>query len=213
MRWIAVLLASVGSLAACGQAESVPREADLNTPTSAPTATLMAEPSTPTPLLIAKPGTPTPTPTSMAEPDTPTATATLVARQAMDGVPIEAEVINVLVSGEERAYSFSVTVSSPDTGCEEYVDWWEVVTPDGAIVYRHTLLHSHVDEQPFTRFGGPVAIEANADVIVRAHMNTEGYGVAGLRGSVAGGFAPTTLRAGFAESVESLDPQPPECAF
>lgn len=117
------------------------------------------------------------------------------------------------VSGEDGGYTFSVTVSSPDTGCDSYVDWWEVVTPAGGVVYRHTLLHSHVNEQPFTRFGGPVDVEAGDDVIVRAHMNTLGYGVAALRGSVASGFAPATLGVGFASDVESMDPQAPECAF
>ena len=117
-----------------------------------------------------------PTPTPMATPGMPTPTATLVARQASNGVPTEAEVINVLVSGEERAYSFSVTVSSPDTGCEEYVDWWEVVTPDGAIVYRHTLLHSHVDEQPFTVSVSDVAIEPGmTEVVVSGHDSINGW--------------------------------------
>ena len=124
-----------------------------------------------------------------------------------------AEVIGVAVSGEDGNFTFSVTVSSPDTGCDSYVDWWEVVTPEGAVVYRHTLLHSHVNEQPFTRFGGPVAVEPNDTLIVRAHMNTLGYGASALRGSASDGFTHTNLTAGFAADVASLEPQAPECAF
>ena len=71
-----------------------------------------------------------------------------------------ADVIDVSTSGQPGAYSFSVTVSSPDTGCEQYADWWEVVTEDGQLLYRRVLLHSHVAEQPFTRSGGPVDVTA-----------------------------------------------------
>lgn len=119
----------------------------------------------------------------------------------------------MLVSGLEHAYTFTVTVSSPDTGCDRYADWWEVVTAGGALAYRRTLLHSHEDEQPFTRSGGPVSIEAEQDVVVRVHMNSLGYGAIGFQGNVANGFVRTTLLPGFGASTASLDPQPPPCAF
>ena len=38
---------------------------------------------------------------------------------------VVADVTAVEVRGEEGAYTFSVTVSSPDTGCDQYADWWE----------------------------------------------------------------------------------------
>ncbi|MGA9190363.1 MAG: hypothetical protein WBZ24_01400, partial [Anaerolineales bacterium] len=68
----------------------------------------------------------------------------------------QARVISVDVSGEEGAFTFAVEIASPDTGCDRYADWWEVVTPNGDLLYRRILLHSHVDEQPFARSGGPV---------------------------------------------------------
>ena len=41
-----------------------------------------------------------------------------------------ADVLEVSPSGERGAYSFAVTLRSPDTGCERYADWWEVVSED-----------------------------------------------------------------------------------
>ena len=127
-------------------------------------------------------------------------------------VPV-ARVTDVFITGVAQAYTFAVTVDSPDTGCDSYVDWWEVVTPEGALVYRHTLLHSHADEQPFTRAGGPVAIAEDDEVIVRAHMNTTGYAANALRLRATGRQTPVTLTHEFAAALEFLEPQAPECAF
>lgn len=129
------------------------------------------------------------------------------------GPAAEADIVSVEASGGTGAYSFSVTVSSPDTGCELYADWWEVVTPEGDLVYRRVLLHSHVSEQPFTRSGGPVAIEADDEVVVRAHTNTGGYGGQTLRGSVTAGFEVYRPEARFAAALASSAPLPEGCDF
>lgn len=124
-----------------------------------------------------------------------------------------ADVTAVTVSGEPGAYQFTVTVSSLDTGCTQYADWWEVLSEDGELLYRRVLQHSHVDEQPFTRSGGPVDVPAETVVIVRAHMSNGGYGGAAMRGSAAGGFAAVGLGAAFAAGVEEVAPLPEGCAF
>jgi len=124
-----------------------------------------------------------------------------------------AEVVAVDVYGVSGAYTFSVTVLSPDNGCDRYADWWDVVTEDGRLLHRRTLLHSHVDEQPFTRSGGPVEIQSTAVVIVRAHLNTSGYGDVGVAGAAASGFARVTLPIDFAADLELSPPQPPPCGF
>lgn len=126
-----------------------------------------------------------------------------------DGV---AHVQDVSVSGASGSYTFTVTVRSPDTGCERYADWWEVVTPSGALVYRRTLLRSHVQQNPFERSGGPVEIGANQTVIVRAHMNDTGYGGQAMRGSVASGFEPVDLDSDFASDLAEASPLPSGCA-
>ncbi len=126
---------------------------------------------------------------------------------------VAADVIDVEARGEPGDYRFSVTVESPDTGCDQYADWWEVLSTDGELLHRRILAHSHVNEQPFTRSGGPVDIDADETVIVRAHMNTTGYGGQAMRGSVEEGFSPVELPVDFAADVEDQEPQPTGCAF
>jgi len=126
---------------------------------------------------------------------------------------VVADVLSVEVTGNPDAYQFNVEVSSPDTGCDQYADWWEVLSEDGKLIYRRVLLHSHVDEQPFTRSGGPVPISEDTVVFVRAHMNTNGYGGQVLKGSVANGFQSVDMKADFAADVETLLPLPEGCAF
>ncbi|HAV75896.1 MAG TPA: hypothetical protein DCX53_00935 [Anaerolineae bacterium] len=126
---------------------------------------------------------------------------------------IEASVLTVSVTGSENKYQFNVEISSPDKGCDQYADWWEVLSEDGKLLYRRVMLHSHVEEQPFTRSGGPVPIDENTIVILRAHMNNGGYGGTVLRGSVSSGFAAYEVDSGFAADVEALPPLPEDCAF
>jgi hypothetical protein len=135
------------------------------------------------------------------------------AKQAAARLQTHADVTAVSVSGQAGAYAFSVSLSSPDSGCRQYADWWEVVSDDGKLLYRRVLLHSHVDEQPFTRGGGPVPIQPTTRVWVRAHMNTVGYGGAAFHGSVQTGFAPATPPAGFAAQLTTQAPLPSGCEF
>ncbi|MFQ5521493.1 MAG: hypothetical protein ACE5FK_08855 [Candidatus Methylomirabilia bacterium] len=127
--------------------------------------------------------------------------------------PGRADVVAVSASGKPGSYTFSVTVRSPDRGCEQYADWWEVLSPGGRLLYRRVLLHSHTDEQPFTRRGGPVPVQRDEPVIVRAHLNTTGYGGIAFRGSVATGFTAAEVAGDFAAGVEDEGLQPPRCAF
>lgn len=124
-----------------------------------------------------------------------------------------ADVISVDVTGTSGSYSFSIGISSPDEGCARYADWWEVLTADGELLYRRILAHSHTGEQPFVRAGGPLAIEPDTVVWVRAHMQPGGYGGAAFRGSVQAGFHEAELEDGFAEGVEKTPPLPEGCAF
>ena len=125
-----------------------------------------------------------------------------------------ADVIGVRVTGVAGAYGFAVTIASPDSGCTQYADWWEVLTEEGELVYRRILLHSHVTEQPFTRSStSPVEIEAEQTVWVRAHMHPGGYGGQARRGSVSAGFDPGSPDSGFADDLATQPPLPDGCNF
>ena len=123
------------------------------------------------------------------------------------------KIIQVQATGQENDYTFAVTVKSPDTGCDRYADWWEVVTPEGELLYRRVLLHSHVDEQPFSRTGGTVAISAQQPVIVRVHMSDSGYSPIAQQGTVRDGFSQVTLPENFAAALADVEPLPDDCAF
>ncbi|MEO0325328.1 MAG: hypothetical protein AAF447_20390 [Myxococcota bacterium] len=130
-----------------------------------------------------------------------------------------ASVTAVRATGSAGAYTFAVTVESDETGCDRYADWWEVLRADGTLAYRRILAHSHVDEQPFTRSGGPVPVADDETVIVRAHLRPAGVDAPGvyrgqvLRGTVRGGFDPWDAPRDFAAALENADPQARGCAF
>lgn len=125
----------------------------------------------------------------------------------------QANVISVAVRDRPGAYEFDVGIKSADTGCQRYANWWEVVSEDGKLLYRRVLAHSHVDEQPFTRGGGPVPVAPETVVWVRAHMHPTGYGGQAFRGSVASGFVAAELPATFAAVLAKQPPLPAGCAF
>ncbi len=148
---------------------------------------------------------PTTAPTAQAEP-----VADADADSAVGGAIVTAV---ATTSQPDGGYRFAVTVQSPDTGCDQYADWWEVITPEGELLYRRILAHSHVDEQPFERSGGPVAIAPEQTVIVRAHMHPTGYDTQAMQGSPAAGFEMVTLPDEFATELAEQEPQPDNCTF
>ncbi|NJL87334.1 MAG: hypothetical protein HC886_17315 [Leptolyngbyaceae cyanobacterium SM1_1_3] len=114
-------------------------------------------------------------------------------------------------AGEPGAYTFAVTVQSPDTGCDRYANWWEVISAEGDLIFRRILAHSHVDEQPFRRAGGSVAVQPDQTVIIRAHMQPTGYGNQAMQGSIDAGFSSVQLPDGFAANLAQAAPQPLGC--
>jgi len=130
-------------------------------------------------------------------------------------INVVGKVMGVEVSGKDGSYHFSVKVSSPDKGCDQYANWWEVINLKGDLIYRRILAHSHVQEQPFTRSGGPVPVNKNDTVIVRVHMHPGGYGAGkiGMKGTVSTGFNRILLEPGFATDTGTTGPQPQGCRF
>ena len=147
-----------------------------------------------------------------ARPTPPPTTAPTTAPSATPSAAV-ADVRAVNVSGEPNTYRFSVEIASPDLGCEQYADWWEVLSVDGELLYRRILAHSHVDEQPFVRSGGPVPIAPDTVVWVRAHMHPGGYGGVAFKGSVESGFQAADYAPDFALDAAETPPLPEGCAF
>ncbi|EDX85922.1 hypothetical protein S7335_3625 [Synechococcus sp. PCC 7335] len=136
-----------------------------------------------------------------------------VTESSVDETP--ASVIAVETTEEASGYLFSVTVRSPDTGCDRYANWWEVITEEGDLIYRRTLAHSHIEEQPFTRSGGPIESDlvTAQPVIVRVHMHPDGYSDRAMSGTVGETFRQITLPADFAAELAESSPWPKGCAF
>jgi len=74
-------------------------------------------------------------------------------------------------------FDIAVTLRHADSGWDHYANRWEVMAPDGEVLAVRTLLHPHVDEQPFTRRLHAVAIPRSMTwVRIRAHDLVHGYG-------------------------------------
>ena len=117
-----------------------------------------------------------------------------------------ADVISVETEERDGGFIFAVEVDSPDKGCNQYANWWEILTHDGKLIYRKILSHSHTDEQPFIREGGPVVIHAGTEIIIRAHMHPGGYGGKVFKGSINGVLRQADLPPDFASNVKSKPP-------
>ena len=90
----------------------------------------------------------------------------------------EADIIAVEVKDQgDHLYAFNVTLSHKDEGWNHYADRWEIVGSDGVVYGTRTLLHPHVNEQPFTRSKSGVKIPREIEIItIRAHDSVHEYG-------------------------------------
>ncbi len=138
---------------------------------------------------------------------------TVAPAPVVDAGNLPAALVADVIAVKVDVTTFRVTIRSPDVGCAQYANWWEVLRSDGTLVYRRILGHSHVDEQPFTRSGGPVSLAPDEVVWVRAYMLPGGYGGAAMKGSLQGGIAAAELPAEFAKDLATAAPQPTGCAF
>ena len=84
------------------------------------------------------------------------------------------EAVSATKSG--NAWSFSVTLSHPDTGWDHYADGWEVVDAEGNQLGERPLAHPHENEQPFTRSQSGIVIPEDMSVVyIRARDNVHGW--------------------------------------
>ena len=74
------------------------------------------------------------------------------------------------------SWSFSVTLSHPDTGWEHYADGWRVLDMNGTELGLRVLAHPHEQEQPFTRsLSGVQVPEGTTQVQIQARCLVDGW--------------------------------------
>lgn len=88
----------------------------------------------------------------------------------------QAKIVNATVSQAGSGWTFSVTISHPDTGWDHYADGWSVNAPDGTELGYRLLAHPHENEQPFTRsLGGVNVPDGVKEVVIKAHDSVHGW--------------------------------------
>ena len=76
----------------------------------------------------------------------------------------------------DGVWSFSVTISHPDTGWDHYADGWEVLDKEGNRLGLRVLAHPHTQEQPFNRTLGGVEVPQGIQVVfIRTRCIVDGW--------------------------------------
>ena len=90
----------------------------------------------------------------------------------------QADVLKAEISRQaDGNYRIAATLRHADSGWGHYANRWEVLGPEGQVIATRTLLHPHVDEQPFTRSLSGIHIPPTWTwVKIRAHDLVHGYG-------------------------------------
>lgn len=103
-----------------------------------------------------------------------TAVALLLPVYALAG---EVEILDATFSQQsDQSWNVSATLRHADTGWENYADAWRVVAGKDTILGTRTLVHPHVNEQPFTRSLSPVKIPADTKTVyIEAHDLVHGW--------------------------------------
>ena len=102
---------------------------------------------------------------------------------AASGKRVYADVLRVeVLKTGVGVYSFSATVSSPDTGWKKYANAFRVRTEKEIVLGTRVLFHPHVNEQPFTRSLSGVKIPPDVrEVVVDARDSVAGWGGKSVR--------------------------------
>jgi len=89
----------------------------------------------------------------------------------------EVAVVGVELTANGPTWEAAVTLRHADAGWDHYADAWRLVTADGTVLATRTLFHPHVDEQPFTRSLGGIALPAGLHTLyVEGHDKVHGWG-------------------------------------
>ena len=100
----------------------------------------------------------------------------LVLLIALPAAADPAEIVGAEAIPGADGWRFDVTLRHADTGWDDYADGWRVEAEDGTVLGTRELLHPHVQEQPFTRSLGGVALpEGTREVWIAASTNVGGW--------------------------------------
>lgn len=96
---------------------------------------------------------------------------------ALPALADEPRIESATARGGTGGWSFSVTLSHPDTGWDHYADGWRVLDMNGNELGLRVLAHPHVQEQPFTRsLGGVELPQGTTRVQIQARCLVDGWG-------------------------------------
>lgn len=88
----------------------------------------------------------------------------------------EVRIVKAVAIQNAGYWKFDVTLQHHDTGWEHYANEWRIVSEDGKIIGTRTLMHPHVNEQPFTRSLPRVEISEDIQVVfIEARDTVHGW--------------------------------------
>ena len=124
---------------------------------------------------------------------------------------------------DNNKYDISVTIQSPNEGCNRYADWWEAITEEGELLHRKILDSSQGFEHQFTSNALIDILDPDQTIIIRGHFSEDidsyrygygtGYTTQSMKGQVSqpSSFQQVRLPSQFAARVERQGEQPKEC--
>ena len=102
---------------------------------------------------------------------------------ALPAIAGQVEIVHTQFILRAGTWQVFTTFKHGDTGWEHYADAWRVVTETGDVLATRTLFHPHVEEQPFTRSQGGIAIAKDTHIVfVEAHDKEHGWSPQRVRG-------------------------------
>lgn len=102
--------------------------------------------------------------------------ALIAACAALPALADDPVIEHVTAQRSGNNWSFSVTLSHPDTGWEHYADGWRVLDMDGKELGLRVLYHPHVEEQPFTRSLSGISLPKGTEQVqIQARCLVDGW--------------------------------------
>ena len=86
-----------------------------------------------------------------------------------------AQIVAVRAEASGERWRFDVTLAHGDTGWDDYADGWAIEDAAGTELGFRLLVHPHVNEQPFSRSLGGVAIPADVKKVFIRPRDLTGF--------------------------------------